>query len=72
MGLRIVEDSRISGKFPVIFCWIFLEISVKFWFRKLREVCRKNSHQVAPLKTVMARFYGQTNKKVNEYLINEY
>ena len=31
--------------------------SRKFWFRKLREVCRKNFHQVAPLKSFMVTGY---------------
>ena len=31
----------------------------KCWFRKLREVCRKKIHQVAPLKSFMVTSYDQ-------------
>ena len=37
--------------------------SLTFWFRKLREVCGKNSHQVAPLKTIMITSYDPPQKK---------
>ena len=44
----------------------------KFWFRKVREVCRIHFQLVAPLKTSMVPSYDQKAQKVNEYQINEY
>ena len=36
------------------------------WYRKFREVCRKDFHQVAPLKTSMVPNCDQQTKTVNE------
>ena len=41
-------------------------------YRNVREACRKNFHRVAPLKTSVARFYDQKNKKVHDYLHHDY
>ena len=39
----------------------------KFWSRKVREVCRKNFHQISCKFTSTVTIYDQKNKKVNEY-----
>ena len=44
-----------------------LKLTRKFLFRKVREVCRKNFHLVAPPKTAVVPSYDQKAKKVNEY-----
>jgi len=43
---------------------VFFKVYGRFRdYRKVREARRKNFHLVAPLKTSVARFYDQKNKK---------
>ena len=51
--------------FPAVWSW-------KFWFRKVREVCRKIFHLVAPLKTSMVTSYDQKTKICQDYLHHDY
>ncbi len=47
---------------------VFLTVGFQTsWFRKVREVCRKNFHLVAPLETVMETSYDKQTKQVIEY-----
>ena len=41
-------------------------------FKKLREVCRKNFHLVAPPKTSVVTSYDQKTSELHDYLHHDY
>ena len=41
-------------------------------FKKLREVCRKNFHLVAPSKTSVVTSYDQKTSELHDYLHHDY
>ena len=55
---RLVCKGEWNCVFPAV--W-----SLKFWYRKLREVCRKNFHRMAPLKTSVVTSYDQKHVKIS-------